>query len=72
MVAPLETELVRQVLLAITADRNGDSTANVDIVKGVIMSFVQVEEFSSRGSEGEQLNASSFLCSQYFCTQISI
>ena len=58
MVAPLETELVRQVLLAITADRNGDSTANVDIVKGVIMSFVQVEEFSSRGSEGEQLNAS--------------
>lgn len=60
MVAPLEAELVRQLLMSVTADRDGQQLAPVDIVKGVIMSFVQVEEFSSRSLDAEQLNVSGF------------
>uniref|UniRef100_A0A914WHQ2 Cullin N-terminal domain-containing protein n=1 Tax=Plectus sambesii TaxID=2011161 RepID=A0A914WHQ2_9BILA len=71
MVTPLEAELVRQLLLAITADRNGDSTANVDVVKGVIMSFVQVEEFSSRQAEGEQLSLYKKVFEEKFLTATS-
>lgn len=49
MIEPLQDQLVNLLLEALTADRLGNP-CNESIVKGVILSFVQVEEYKKKGS----------------------
>lgn len=42
LIDPMEKRLVDHVLNAIAADREGRNNVPVDIVRGAIMSFVQV------------------------------
>ena len=58
MIEPLKTDLVRLLLDGIRYDRLGGSTANTGgtqfqadaTLKGVISSFVEVEEYKKKGN----------------------
>uniref|UniRef100_A0A0R3S5F6 Cullin-2 n=1 Tax=Elaeophora elaphi TaxID=1147741 RepID=A0A0R3S5F6_9BILA len=47
LIDPMEKRLVDHVLSAIAADREGRNNVPVDIVRGAIMSFVQVDDVDS-------------------------
>uniref|UniRef100_A0A915AFR3 Cullin-2 n=2 Tax=Parascaris univalens TaxID=6257 RepID=A0A915AFR3_PARUN len=54
LIRPVETQLVNHLLSAISADREGKTTVPADVVRGVIMSFVQVDDIDGLREKNEK------------------
>ncbi|VDM96100.1 unnamed protein product [Thelazia callipaeda] len=61
MINPLKRRLIDHILSAIAADRDGKNIMPVDIVRDVIMSFVQVDDVDCMREGSDKISADSLL-----------